>query len=79
MWYVYILECANDSFYTGITQDVEARVDKHRSGKGGSYTRAFGVKRLVYQEACGSHSDALKREAEIKRWPRQAKLDLIRR
>lgn len=77
MWYLYILRCKDDSLYTGITTDVEKRLEAHRSGKGAKYTRGRGPLELVYREQCGDHSAALKREAEIKRLPREEKLKLI--
>jgi putative endonuclease len=77
MWYLYILRCKDGSLYTGITTDVEKRLEAHRSGKGAKYTRGRGPLELVYREACGDHSEALKRELEIKRLPRDEKLKLI--
>ena len=79
MWYLYILRCKDDSLYTGITTDVEKRLEAHRSGKGAKYTRGRAPLELVYREECGDHSDALRREAEIKRLPRDEKLKLIKK
>lgn len=76
MWYLYILRCGDDTLYTGITNDVSARLKAHASGKGAKYTRGRGPLELVYTEACESHSDALKREAAIKKLKRQEKLRL---
>ena len=78
MWYLYILRCKDDSLYTGITTDVEKRLEAHRSGKGAKYTRGRGPLELVYQEECGEHSEALKRELEIKGLTREEKLTLIK-
>lgn len=77
IWYLYILRCRDGSLYTGITTDVEKRLETHRSGKGAKYTRGRGPLELVYRETCGSHSDALKRELEIKALPREKKELLI--
>ena len=77
MWNLYILRCKDGSLYTGITTDVEKRLEAHRSGKGAKYTRGRGPLELVYREECGDHSAALKREAEIKRLSREEKLKLI--
>ena len=77
MWYLYILRCKDNSLYTGITTDVEKRLEAHRTGKGAKYTRGRGPLELVYREECGDHSEALKREAEIKALPREEKLKLI--
>ncbi len=77
MWHVYIIECNNQNFYTGATNDVERRLKMHSAGRGARYTRIFGVKCLVYQEACGDQSCALKREREIKRLTKDGKIKLI--
>jgi putative endonuclease len=77
-WYVYILECGDGTLYTGITDDVQRRLQAHRSGKGAKYTRGRSPLTLRYQEACRSYSEALRREIQIKKLPREVKLDLIR-
>ena len=76
-WYLYILHCRDGSLYTGITTDVEKRLEAHQSGKGAKYTRGRGPLELVYREQCGTHSEALKREIEIKRLTREQKQALI--
>ena len=76
-WYLYILRCKDDTLYTGITNDVEKRLEAHRSGKGAKYTRGRAPLELVYREACGSHSEALKREHQIKKLTRQEKERLL--
>ena len=76
-WYLYILECRDGSLYTGITDDVSRRLAQHSAGKGAKYTRGRGPLILRYQEACGTHGDALRRELEVKRLTRQEKLNLI--
>ena len=76
-WYLYILECKDGTFYTGITDDVQRRFEQHNAGKGAKYTRGRGPLKLVYQEVCGSHSEALKREYAVHRMRRQEKLLLI--
>ena len=77
MWYLYILRCGDGSLYTGITTDVEKRLEAHRAGKGAKYTRGRGPLELVYREECGTHSAALKRELEIKRLSRPDKEKLV--
>jgi len=77
MWYLYILRCRDGSLYTGITTDVDKRLEAHRAGKGAKYTRGRGPLELVYSEACGDHSTALRREMEVKALPREEKLKLI--
>jgi len=78
IWYLYILECRDGTLYTGITDDVLRRLEQHNSGKGAKYTRGRGPVTLRYQEVCGSHGDALRREIQIKRLTRQEKLELIK-
>ena len=76
-WKLYILRCGDGTLYTGITTDVEKRLEAHRSGKGAKYTRGRGPRELVYSEECGDHSAALKRELEIKALTREEKQKLI--
>ena len=76
-WYLYILKCKDGTFYTGITTDVEKRLEMHRSGKGAKYTRGRGPLELVYSETCENHSQALKRECEVKKLPKEQKQQLI--
>ena len=77
MWYLYILRCGDGTLYTGITTDVERRLEAHRQGRGAKYTRGRGPLELAYQEECGTHSEALKREYAVKRLTREEKEDLI--
>ena len=77
-YYVYILECANKTLYTGITTNAKRRFAEHKNGKGGRFTRANPPKKIRYIEKQPNRSKALKREAEIKRWPRAKKLALIK-
>lgn len=73
IWYLYILRCGDGSLYTGITTDVSRRLEAHRRGKGAKYTRGRGPLELVYQQLCGTHSDALRRELEVKALSRTQK------
>ena len=77
MYFVYILECSDGTLYTGITTDLARRLDEHKKGMGGNYTRAKRAKRIVYSEKAKNRSTALVREAEIKKWSREKKLNLI--
>lgn len=77
MYFVYIIECRDGSLYTGITKDVLRRFKEHTEGKGGRYTRAKKVKKLLYSEKQKDRSSALKREAAIKRLPKNKKLELV--
>lgn len=75
--YVYILKCADGTFYTGWTTDIEARIKTHNSGSGAKYTRGRRPVSLAYYEELPDRSAALKREAAIKRLPRDKKAELI--
>ena len=77
-WIVYILRCGDDTLYTGITDDLEHRLNMHREGKGAKYTRGRGPLTLVYTEMVESKSAALKREHAIKHLSRGEKLALIK-
>ncbi|OGY96638.1 MAG: hypothetical protein A2122_00375 [Candidatus Liptonbacteria bacterium GWB1_49_6] len=77
VYFVYILKCADDSLYTGITTDLKRRFLEHKNKKGGAYTQAHAAAKIVYTEQFKTRSEALKREAEIKGWRRQKKLNLI--
>lgn len=77
IWYLYILRCGDGTLYTGITTDVEKRLEQHRSGKGAKYTRGRGPLELVYRECCGDHSAALKREIAVKKLSRSQKERLL--
>jgi putative endonuclease len=78
MYYVYILRCKDGSLYAGITTDVERRFKEHRAGTGGHYTRSHKPEKVLYREKAGTRSNALKREAEIKSWPREKKMQFVR-
>ena len=78
MWYLYILKCCDKSLYTGVTLNLQRRIDDHNTGNGGSYTRSRLPLSLVYFEAYSTKSEALKRELQIKGWTRKKKLALIR-
>ncbi len=76
-YFVYILQCGDKSLYTGITTDLKRRLEEHKAGTGGHYTRAKDAVKIVYSEEHQNRSSASKREAEIKSWPRAKKLSLI--
>ena len=79
MYYVYILKCADNTLYTGITTELERRIDEHNgSDKGAKYTRVRRPVSLVYSEEYSDRSNASKREYEIKKkMSRDEKLKLI--
>lgn len=78
-WQVYILRCADDTFYTGITADLQRRVDEHNHGRrtASKYTRSRRPVTLVYSETVLDRAAATRRELEIKSMKRQRKIDLI--
>jgi len=78
-WFVYILECVDGSFYTGIATDLERRISEHNScgSVGAKYTRGRRPVVLAYQETVRTRSEALIREREIKRLSRSKKKCLI--
>ena len=76
-WVVYILECGDNSLYTGITTDLSARFAAHRAGTGAKYTRGRGPLNLVFQEPAPDRSAATRRESEIKALDVTAKRRLI--
>lgn len=77
MYFLYLALCSDKSIYTGITTDVKRRLKEHQSKVGGKYTRARNVLKIVYTEEHPDRSTASKREAEIKKWKREKKLNLI--
>ena len=74
-WTVYMVRCSDNSLYTGITKDIDKRVDEHNSGNksGAKYTRSRGPVTLVYTESAENHSQAAKRECEIKKMSKKSK------
>ena len=76
-WKLYILRCRDGSLYTGITTDVQKRLTAHNCGKGAKYTRSRRPVELVYQETCKDHSEALRREVQVKALTREEKEKMI--
>ena len=72
-----MVQCADASLYTGITNDVEARITQHNLGKGAKYTRSRSPVRLVYTEPAENKGEALRREIQIKKLSPQQKRDLV--
>ena len=79
-WYIYIVECCDKTFYTGITTDLERRLNEHNcsDGKGARYTRTRRPVKLIYNEAVSSMGKAIKREIAIKKMGRKGKEKLIK-
>lgn len=76
-YYVYILQCADKTLYTGITTDLQRRLLEHKNGTGAHYTKTRGAKKIVYSETAPNRSVASQREHSIKKLSRQEKLALI--
>jgi putative endonuclease len=78
LFYIYILECSDKTLYTGYTSNIERRTYEHNStANGAKYTRGRRPVTLVYSEGCSTQSEALTREAQIKKLSRAQKLLLI--
>ncbi len=78
-WFVYLLECSDDSWYAGITNDIDKRMKLHREGKASKYVAAKGFKKVLATKECGNRSDALKEEYHIKQLPKKEKLDWFKK
>ena len=77
-WFTYIVLCSDQTLYTGIALDLEKRIEEHNTGKGGAnYTRSRRPVQLVHVEEFSTRSEATKREYELKKMDRAAKLQLI--
>ena len=76
-WRLYVLRCADDTLYTGITTELVRRVREHNQGKGAKYTRARLPVNIVYFEAHPDRSSASKAEAAFKKLSRKKKLEII--
>ena len=77
MNYTYILRCSDGTLYTGWTNELDARIRCHNSGRGGKYTRSRLPVELVYMESFDTKEEAMSREWHIKRMSRKQKLRLI--
>jgi len=78
MWFVYILKCADNTFYTGITVDIERRLEEHNSSElGAKYTRIRRPVQVIYTDTFDSRSEASKEEYRIKQLSREKKEKLI--
>lgn len=77
MAFVYILKCSDGSLYTGSAKDLKKRIEVHRSGKGAKYTRGRLPVTLVYYEEIPNFGDALRRERQIKSYPKEKKQKLF--
>ncbi len=77
--YFYVLECADQSFYAGYTNNVDRRVDAHNAGKGAKYTRARGPVECIYVEEFDTKQEAMRAEYSFKQLTRKQKMKYIGR
>ena len=77
VWYLYIVECSDGSYYTGITKDIKRRISDHNQKLGAKSLFGKLPVSLVYQEVHQDQTKAAKREREIKSWRREKKIELI--
>ena len=73
-WFVYIIECGDGSYYTGVTNNLDERMETHATGKGSKYVYQKGFRKLLRTKQCKNKSEACKFEYEIKQLPRNQKL-----
>jgi putative endonuclease len=78
-WIVYILQCADGTLYTGVTNNMDERLKKHTEGTGAKFTRGRGPFKMLLSESHPDRSSASKREAQIKSLPKAEKLDLVKK
>lgn len=72
-WYLYVLECSDGTYYTGISNDIPRRVAMHNAGTASRYTRARRPVKIIHRKRCRSRSDALKKEYALKQLTREEK------
>lgn len=77
-WFVYLIRCADNTLYCGITTDIERRLKQHNEGSASKYTRSRRPVTLAAHGFAGSKSDALKLEIKIKKQPTRNKIDYLR-
>ena len=78
MWFVYIVECADNTLYTGITTDINRREEEHNSSeKGAKFTKMRRPVKIVFTQECEDRSEASKKEYAIKKLTRKKKIEII--
>jgi len=77
-WRLYVLQCGDNTLYTGITTDISRRLQQHSSGIASHYTRSRLPVKLVFSEPCRGRSQALRKEYAMKQLSRKAKEEYIR-
>ena len=78
MYFVYLLQCEDGSFYTGVTSNFEKRFDEHKTKSGGWHTKIHKPVEILYTKKYPTKLEALRREKQIKGWRREKKLNLIK-
>lgn len=76
-WYVYLLECLDGSYYTGVSNDLKKRMKTHKSGRGSKYVTAHGFGQMLASKKYYNQSDALKAEYQVKQLSKNKKLDFF--
>ena len=76
-WYVYIVECLDDTFYTGMTWNYDIRGNQHAVGQGSKYTKEHGFRKVAYIEEFENLEEARLREKQVKKWSQAKKRKLI--
>jgi putative endonuclease len=76
-WSLYIAECVDGTYYTGIAKNVEKRLEVHNSGNGSKYTATHGPVKLIFQEPQGDYSTALRREYQVKTLSKERKIRFV--
>jgi putative endonuclease len=77
-WFIYLLECQDGTWYTGITNDLEKRLESHNAGLGAKYTRGRGPVKLIEFKEMANHSEALRAEYQVKKLPRPKKIQFFK-
>ena len=77
-WYVYIIECADKSLYTGMTNNLESRFQRHSTKDGGHYTKYNPAVKIIHSEGFPNKYEAAKREKQLKGWTREKKFTLAK-
>ena len=76
-WFVYILECSDGTYYTGITNNLDKRIKKHNNGTGAKYTKYRSPVKLLVERSLDSKSEALKLEYKVKEQPKNKKIEFL--
>jgi len=78
MYYIYLIQCNDGSFYTGVTSNLKRRFQEHKTKSGSWHTKIYRPIKIIYTEEYQTKLEALEREKQIKGWRREKKLNLIK-